>query len=57
MLTILALLARRFNKRIVVAFVVGAFIGFVGLLVVLKTHIAHQCSPVGVPGFYLCKVS
>jgi hypothetical protein len=57
MLTVLALLARRFNKRVVAAFVFGALLGSVCLLAVLKAHIASQCSPAGVPGLYLCKVS
>lgn len=57
MLTVLALLVRKFNKRLVLAFGLGVVVGAVVLALLLANHLRHVCNPLGVPGLVLCKVS
>jgi hypothetical protein len=56
MLTVLALLARKFNKRLVLAFGLGVVAGAVVLALLLANHLRHVCNPLSVPGLVLCKV-
>lgn len=56
MLTILALVARRFSKRLVLAFAGGVFTGALVLSLLLANHLRGACSPLGVAGFVVCKV-
>lgn len=57
MLTILALLARKFNKRLVLAFALGVLAGAVVLALLLANHLRHVCIPLAVPGLLLCKLA
>jgi len=56
MLTVLALLARKFNKRFVLAFGLGVVVGAFVLSLLLANHLRHVCNPLGMPGLFLCKV-
>jgi len=57
MLTLILRLARRFDRRLSLAFGVGVVAGVALLAVLLAAHLRHACGPVGVPGFVLCKVA
>ena len=56
MLTLMAFLARKFNKRLVVAFAGGVLVGAVVLSLLLAVHLRQACSAVGVAGLVVCKV-
>lgn len=57
MLTLLAIMARRFNKRIAFTFVGGIVAGALLLSLLLANHLRQVCHPVGVAGIFVCKVS